>query len=280
MPKKLRHASSILARRVQKYARRWAAQYWHDDPFCGVPLASAATYEALWQKAKTESFAEVDTFEVEAGYALPQEWLHDLALHTQIVIKNSSLCYQHGRILYSALRTYLARTSATNINILETGTARGFSSTVMARALADAQAAGRIFTLDLLPHDVPMYWNCIDDHAGRKTRRALLQPWVSYTSPSVIYLEGDSRTTLPALKMDRIHFAFLDGAHTYQDVLFEVAHVVPFQKTGDVIVFDDYSTQIFPGLVQAVDVCCARDNYSKQVLHSKDHRAYVIAIKN
>ena len=38
------------------------------------------------------------------------------------------------------------------------------------KALEDQQRAGTIVTFDVLPHRTPMYWNCIDDHDGPKTR--------------------------------------------------------------------------------------------------------------
>lgn len=34
--------------------------------------------------------------------------------------------------------------------------------------------------------------------------------------------------------------AFLDGAHTYEDVLFEFSQIRHRQSVGDVLVFDDY----------------------------------------
>ena len=30
---------------------------------------------------------------------------------------------------------------------------------------------GKIYTVDILPHDTKMYWNCIDDHDGMKSRK-------------------------------------------------------------------------------------------------------------
>ena len=60
-----------------------------------------------------------------------------------------------------------------NINILETGTARGFSSIIMSRVLINKKVSkGSIYTLDILPHNVKMYWNCISDPInGKVTRR-------------------------------------------------------------------------------------------------------------
>src|SRR3546814_8877197 len=61
--------------------------------------------------------------------------------------------------------------------IFETGTARGFSALCMARALQDAGAGGYVVTVDQLPHDRPMLWNCIDDHEGPRTRAQLLSDY-------------------------------------------------------------------------------------------------------
>ena len=119
----------------------------------------------------------IDAYERRAGYAIDPEWLHELALHTQITKKKSELCYQHGRLLYATVRDYVRRQSPTKVTVLETGTARGFSSLCMARALDDAGVAGTVITFDVLPHDVPMYWNCIDDLDGPRSRAELLRPW-------------------------------------------------------------------------------------------------------
>lgn len=279
MVKNLAHISNIVARKVQRGADSWAAAYWHGTPFCAAPRATKDTYLQLWCKAKSEVYPEIDAIEKSTGYALNADWMHDLALHTQIVIKTSPLCYQHGRVLYSLLRQYLSKCRDSSVTIMETGTARGFSATVMALAMRDAGNHGRIITFDLLPHDTKMYWNCIDDLEGQKTRRELLSPWCDIVDNSIMFVEGDSRISMDKFKMGRIHFAFLDGAHTYEDVMAELNMVVPHQKAGDIIVFDDYSSSIFPGLVKAVDEGCALHGYSMNVIRSNGDRAYVVAIK-
>lgn len=279
MSKNLSHVSNMIARRVQKGTDVWASAYWHSNPFCTVPKADKATYLSLWEKAKAESFPEMDAFEREMGHAVDKEWFHELALQTQVVIKTSPICYQHGRVLYAALRNYLEACPDKSINIVETGTARGFSSTVMAKALYDGQNPGRIVTLDLLPHDKKMYWNCIEDLKGMNTRRGLLSQWKDLVDNYVLFLEGDSRVTMSRFKMGRIHFAFLDGAHSFKDGMAEIEMVSPYQKAGDVIVFDDYSPTIFPGLVEAIDEGCRYHNYSMNVIRSNGDRAYVIARK-
>ena len=279
MKTSISHVGNIIARRVQKGTEKWAAAYWHSNPICRVPIADKEKYLSLWEAAKAEAFPEIDAVEKEAGFAIDKKWMDDLALHTQVVIKASPICYQHGRVLYAALREYLATAHSDTINIVETGTARAFSSIVMAKALEDAGKQGRITTFDLLPHDKKMYWNCIDDVEGMKTRRNLLAPWEALLDKYVYFLEGDSRVLMDRFKMGRINFAFLDGAHSYKDVMAEFMQVMPWQKAGDVIVFDDYSPTIFPGLVEAVDEACREHGYSMNIIRSKGDRAYVIARK-
>ncbi len=277
MNKKLAHFSNKVARKAQKFVDGWAKQYWHDCPFGDEPLASKERYLELWEEAKKAPAPEVDSYEKESGFKLNKEWLDDLALHTQIVIKQSPLCYHHGRVLYSALCAYLSDSSGSVI-ILETGTARGFSSIVMARALNDQKRHGTIVTFDLLPHNKKMYWNCIDDAEEMKTRHELLSPWQNLAE-TIVFIESDSRIGLTRTVADRVHFAFLDGSHTYRDVMQEFVDVQSRQRSGDTIVFDDYSPEVFPGLVKAVDEGCDKFGYEKKVIHSTGKRGYVIAKK-
>ena len=278
---KLNHIQNALARRAQRYADCWAKQYWHANPFGGALRADKIRYEALWEEEKQSLYPKIDGYEDQTGFAVDKTWLDNLALHTQIVIKDSPLCYQHGRVVYSALSEYLQNFDALQngpCTIVETGTARGFSALCMAKALQDQKKTGQILTFDLLPHRTKMYWNCIDDHEGQKSREELLSPWNDLLG-SIAFVEGDSRIFLEKIALNRIHFAFLDGAHTYRDVMLEFDLVRRRQQQGDRIVFDDYSDNVFAGLVRAVDEGCEKWGYDKTVLRTNDQRAYVIAVK-
>ena len=252
-------------------------------PFGSKPVAPREEYLKLALTAKARSYPQVDDYERQVGYAINEEWLHDLALHTQIVIKKSPLCYAHGRILYSALSRYLVENPPAaptdRITILETGTARGFSALCMARAMADQSRAGILFTFDLLPHQIPIYWNCIDDHETPKSRVALLKPWHELLERYIVFHQGDTHIELRKIHPARIHFAFIDGAHDYEDIKLEASHIVDKQELGDVIVFDDYSPAAFPGLVRAVDEVCRNYSYAQTVITAQQSRGYLIAIK-
>ena len=197
-----------------------------NQPFTDLPKSNLENYKKLAESAEenTYSLSDVNLLEKESGYSINKSWLNYLAFHTQVVIKKSELNYAHGRVLYAVLRNYLKNfdKDSKTINILETGTARGFSSICMAKALSDSGCEGSICTVDILPHYKKMYWNCAADHTkGEQTRHDLLSNWNDLTERYIIFIQGFTRLVLPKIALTRINFAFLDGAHTYEDVMFE-----------------------------------------------------------
>jgi hypothetical protein len=72
---------------------------WYDSPFGTKPHASKQVYLNLAEIAKKEVYHEIEEYEQQTGFAIDSYWLHELALHTQVVLKDSPLCYAHGRIL-------------------------------------------------------------------------------------------------------------------------------------------------------------------------------------
>jgi predicted O-methyltransferase YrrM len=275
----LKTYSSRILRSVDK----WANRQWFVNPLARTPIAEPSHYLALASNVRNEAYPEVDRFEKICNAAIDLNWLDNVALHTQVVIKKSPLCYAHGRVLYSSLsawlRTHSSDSTTDRITVLETGTARGFSALCMAKAMNDQQRSGSILTFDVLPHTIPMYWNCIDDGDRKKTRAELLQPWNKLVENYIVFNQGDTRIMLPKVRCSRIHFAFLDGAHTYDDVMFEFMQVAPFQQAGDVIVYDDYNQTQFPGLVKAVDEICTQQGYDRIDIYAHKDRGYVVAKK-
>jgi len=269
-----------LIRILRNFLDKRALNQWNNYPLGKKVKVDKKIYLALAEKTKNNNYPEINSFEINSGYQIDKNWIDELALHTQVVIKKSKICYAHGRILYSCLSKYLNENKKlNNINILETGTARGFSSLCMAKALEDNNKEGKIITFDVLPHETKMFWNCIDDHDGPKSRRELLLPWNQLAERYILFHQGDTRIEMKKVKLERIHFAFLDGFHIYDDVLFEYNQVKSHQKKGDIIVFDDYTPKKYPGLVRAVDEICLNDNYEKIVIKSTNSRGYAIAEK-
>ena len=150
--------NQIITKLRNSFQKRNLSSF-HDYPFGRQIRSNKLTYLEIWKKAKNQYYPVVDQFEKETGFSLDLHWFHELALHTQVVIKDSEICYQHGRLLYTFLSNYVQKINIGSLNILETGTARGFSSLCMAKALQDSAKEGKIITLDPLPHHVKMYWN-------------------------------------------------------------------------------------------------------------------------
>ena len=93
---------------VRRKLEHLANAHWHDWPFGREPSASKEEYLRLAKEVRKLTFPEIDEYEQKTGFAICAEWLHELALHTQVVIKESPLCYAHGRVLYTALSQSLS----------------------------------------------------------------------------------------------------------------------------------------------------------------------------
>lgn len=261
---------------------RLAHWRWNNYPFTSRPMLRLGDYDRFAsatfdQVYRSHSVAE---FEESCGTSIDAEWLKTLADSTQIVIKESQLDYNHGRVLYSQFCKYIAtHPEVATFTFFETGTARGFSSVCMARALSDMGRDGRIISIDVLPHRVKMYWNSRSDHTrGPITRQQLLDDWAAYLD-KIIFVQGPTKLMLPAIQVDRIHQAFIDGAHDAASVSEEFEQISRLQESGDSIVFDDYNDIKFPELVAAVDSGCECHGYLQIKVLMLGERACLIATK-
>ena len=61
--------------------------------------------------------------------------------------------------------------------------------------------------------------------------------------------------------------------------MYEFNQLKDKQIKGDMIVYDDYSPNIFPGIVKAVDHICEQHGYRRYNITSEGERAYVLATK-
>ena len=243
------------------------------------PLLSKEQYLDLFNKIKKEKSDQVTRIESNTGFSINKSWIDDLALHTQIVKKKSKLNYYHGRLLYSFLRKYIEENKYLgSITILETGTARGFSSLCLSKALEDSMMEGKIFTIDLIPNNKKIYWNCVDDCEGQKTRLELLHNWKNELK-NVVFLTGDCSKVLKNLHLDRVNFAFLDAQHKYENIKSEFNFVFMRQKKNDLILFDDVNFKEFPEVARFIDELRKTNTYSLEIINSSETRSYCLAKK-
>ena len=69
--------------------------------------AQREIYFKIYEKVLNNNYPEIDNYEDKLGKKIDINWLNKLALQTQVVIKKSSINYQHGRILYSLVCNYI-----------------------------------------------------------------------------------------------------------------------------------------------------------------------------
>lgn len=240
-------------------------------------LGSENEYLKIFVDTKDKNYPNINEYEVASNFKIDKEWLDNLALHTQVVKKNSKINYQHGRILYLTLRKYLAKTSVGEINIFESGTARGFSSICMSKALIDSNQKGTIHTTDILPHLKQMYWNTVDDHTrGKLSRLELLEKW-SKELENIKFYTMKSSEFFKSNDLKRINFAFLDAVHDSENIKLEFEYVKNRQLKGDVIIFDDFDDQYITlkdYILKEVHI-----SYNYEILESEKNRHYFIAHK-
>jgi predicted O-methyltransferase YrrM len=269
-----RGLEALRARLEEKAARDQARA-----PLCEAPLAPPEEYRRRWTEARSRPFPVIDGYEQACGAAIDSEWFHQLALLTQVPIKQSEICYQHGRLLYAALTQYIRRRRRHHLTVVETGTARGFSALCMAKAMDDAGATGKIVSFDVLPHDVEILWNCIRDAEGPRTRADLLRDYKDLMERYLVFHRGDTRQELAKVIFPRVHFAFLDSVHEYDHVMAEFSAIRGRQAAGDILFFDDYTPDAYPGVVKAADEICRTHAYAGQVVTANPQRRYLIAEK-
>ena len=252
-------------------------------PFCKKPLAPKEVYLKLHKEAVSNRNKLIEKYEIDCGYSIPEEYINNLALYTQICIKKSKLNFQHGKLLYSALSKYINDKKSTYSNekdpiiVFETGTARGFSSICMSKALIDNNVNGFITTIDCLSHNQRFFWNSINDCDGPKTREENLSLWEKELS-RIVFIQGWTEL-INNIGLTRINFAFLDAQHTKNDVMFEFEYVSKRQKKGDIIIFDDVTPGLFDGVCEAINEIENNHSYEIKRIDCDKERGYAIALK-
>ena len=229
----------------------------------------------LWNESIEEVDASVTKFVVSQGYSIEKLWYNQLALITQVTNKKSRINFQHGKILYSVIANYAHQRNVDFVNYFETGTARGFSAIIAARALSDSRVNYRITTVDVVPHNVKMYWNCILDLYGKRTRKELLSTYSDLLG-NIDFVNDDSIIAIANIKLNRIHIGFLDGSHEYEYVNKEALFLAERQEIGDIIIFDDASEIKFPDVWKVLNSEFIQSLYKTTLINCEDERSYAI----
>ena len=162
--------------------------------------------------------------------------------------------YERGILLYSLIAKYKPK------NVLEIGTAEGYSALCMAWAMTDYNINGKIFTIDPKPFDVPVERNVTwEDNPKHDTvmlsRREL---WNKFADKEWIkkieVLTGFSGEVLQKnTKLPKMDMGFIDGSHVYEAVVHDFYAFLEVASESFHLLFDDYVPNENDGVTKTID---------------------------
>lgn len=213
---------------------------------------------------------------------IDEKWIDDLALLTQVSPHKKFSNYLHGFLLYDLLSRMIRVKKQNNegpINVVETGTAKGFSALCMAKAIFDSKFQGKIVTIDLLSNKTELFWNSMADRDGKQSRASLLTSYNELLEYYCVFIQGDTGCVLRSIDLGRVHFAFIDSLHDGRTALNEAKLLSFSQKSGDQILFDDYNAFVFPKMISAIEHFCTKYEYAGREIRGIEGRNYFLAEK-
>lgn len=230
-------------------------------------------YDRAYWNACKEEYPMVDVLEQRLGVAVNRDKLDIAARVLACPIKRNPPCWQHGRIIYSVVCSMMNGRSGPWL-MLDVGTAKGFSALCMlwAAIYAGYGAETQIVSVDVIDPLARVRRNTVAELKEFLTLPEILAPWpeagaISFRqSTGTKWLQSGNR---------RVHFAFLDGKHTYDVVKTELYMLAQRQEQNDVVICDDMQ---IPGVTQAVTEI--GNLYSVHLVPAKPDRIYAIMTRN
>ena len=182
------------------------------------------------------------------------ELTHIFPISPQLNFAKQIPNYERGILLYSLIAKYKPK------NVLEIGTAEGYSTLCMAWAMTDYNINGKIFTIDPKPFDVPVERNVTwEDNPKHDTvmlsRREL---WNKFANKEWIekieVLTGFSGEVLQKnTKLPKMDMGFIDGSHAYTVVVHDFYAFLEVASESFHLLFDDYMPNENDGVTKAID---------------------------
>ena len=182
------------------------------------------------------------------------ELTHIFPISPQLNFAKQIPNYERGILLYSLIAKYKPK------NVLEIGTAEGYSTLCMAWAMTDYNINGKIFTIDPKPFDVPVERNVTwEDNPKHDTvmlsRREL---WNKFADKEWIkkieVLTGFSGEVLQKnTKLPKMDMGFIDGSHVYESVVHDFYAFLEVASESFYLLLDDYVPNENDGVTKTID---------------------------
>lgn len=229
---------------------------------------SEETYARIFEQERQQSYPMIDALEARLGYAIDRERLERMAMVLSCPYKAADPNWQHGRVIYAVTREYLSRAQIDAANLLDIGTAKGYSAMCLLSVLMDSGVSGWVTSVDVLPPQERVRRNTVAEVDGLKTLDEILALWPE--AKSIAFVQSTGIDWL-AKHPERIHVAFVDGKHSGIVVRKEGGMLADRQVTGDVTIFDDVH---IPDVGHAVD--SMKREYELEKIQVLPKRAYAI----
>tara|TARA_Y100001936_G_scaffold835_1_gene717 strand:- start:90 stop:977 length:888 start_codon:yes stop_codon:yes gene_type:complete len=167
-----------------------------------------------------------------------------------------SVNFERGILLYALVSKFKPK------NILEIGTAEGFSTLCMAWAMSDSNIDGKIYTIDPKPFDLRteriISW---EENPTQKTtllstkelwNKCARKEWIE----KIDVLTGFSGEIMKekSSKLPKMDMGYIDGHHVYEAVLHDFYAFIKVASKNFNLLFDDYvPNTVGGGVAKVVD---------------------------
>ena len=83
---------------------------------------------------------------------------------------------------------------------------------------------------------------------------------------NVSLIKGNSNNVLKKIDMSKVDYVFLDGGHEYSTVMNDLNCCLEVITNNRTVLCDDYNLSYAPGVKQAIDEFCNKNNFKKSVI--------------
>jgi predicted O-methyltransferase YrrM len=219
----------------------------HEPPLTIFDQDLIDRYEREFEDERKVDYPAIDAFEKEQGFQFGKDRLQAAARILACPVKRHPACWQHGRVIYTTARWRIAAWARAPglrkpMTFLDIGTAKGFSALMMQYAIDNSGSDldwFQVVSVDVIDPNARVPRNSIAERDGPKTLHEMLVPWQD-VARRITFLRSTGVAWLKDRDEQRVHFAFVDGKHTFAAVSEELGLLAKNQRGGeDVIVLDD-----------------------------------------